>query len=163
MGAFIPVVIVAVVGVALAIFFFLGKNGEADDKKDAQELASDRQSQIDSLEGDVGDLQDEVGELETQLEAATGESETLNELVDTGLIAADNLKFCADGAIDFFGQFADALPNIVATGVVPPELEALADQVDADCALADDSYFDFLDALDQIGDSGDSEEADEDS
>jgi hypothetical protein len=135
--AFIVVVVLLVVAAALAIFAFIGKSSEADDKDKAQkELASTKQ---------------ELARTQEQLGGAQRSGRELQDVVRSAASAADDLKECTDSARTFIEQFGNAVGQIVAGGGVPPELQSAASDTDSKCATSDDSYQNLIRAIRSLG------------
>jgi hypothetical protein len=135
--AFIVVVVLLVVAAALAIFAFIGKSSEADDKDKAQkELASTKR---------------ELARTQQQLGGAEQSGRELQEVLRTAAGAADDLKACTDSSRTFIEQFGNAVGQIVAGGGVPPELQSAASDTDNRCATSDESYQNLIQAIRELG------------
>ena len=134
--AFIIVVVLLVVAAALAIFAFVGKSSEADDKDKAQkELASTKR---------------ELAQTKERLGGAQQSGRALQDVLRTAASAADDLKACTESSRNFIQQFGNAVGQIVAGGGVPPELQAAANDSDTKCATSDDSYQSLIRAIREI-------------
>jgi hypothetical protein len=134
---FIIVVVLLVVAAALAIFAFVGKSSESDDKEKAQqELASTKR---------------ELARTKERLGGAQQSGRELTDVLRTAANAADDLKACTDSSRTFIQQFSSAIGQIVAGGGVPPELQAAATDTDSKCATSDDSYQNLIRAIRSIG------------
>jgi type II secretory pathway pseudopilin PulG len=131
--AFIVVVVLLVVAAALAIFAFVGKSSESDDKDKAQkELASTKR--------EFARTRERLGE--TQQTA-----EDRGRVLSTAAQAADALKACTDSSRSFIQQFINSIGQIVSGGGVPPELQTAANDTDSKCATSDDSYQNLIRAI----------------
>jgi septal ring factor EnvC (AmiA/AmiB activator) len=134
---FIIVAVLLVVAVALAIFAFVGKNSESDDKKDAQE-------QLASTKKQLADTKERLG-------GAQQSGRELQDVLGTAASAADDLKACTDSSRNFITAFSNAIGQIVAGGGVPPELEAAANDTDSKCGTSDQSYQELIRAIRSLG------------
>lgn len=126
---FVVVAIVAVAAIAFAIFSFLGKNSEADDKKDAQKEAAAANDRADAAEDELAALEEENASLNEQLGISEDAGELLGEIVTEGAAAADVLKTCSDTAREF------AINEIQGTSTVEQ-----AQAVDDQCGQSDQAY-----------------------
>jgi hypothetical protein len=141
--AFIAVLVLLVAALAFGIVSFLGKNSESDDKEKAQDELAQVRSELDQTRGDLASLQD-------QLEGSQQTGEALSDLVQQAAVVADDLKACTDASRSFASSFIDAVPGILATGEIPPELSESADSSDTLCATSDESYQQLIDIFNEI-------------
>jgi uncharacterized protein HemX len=144
---FIGVAVVAVAALAFGIFSFLGKSSEADKKKDAESELSDTRQELALANDEIAAANDEVAELEdfnAQLSEDLGLTEdfaaALDQVLGSGVTAADSLYECADTAYTFILNFLDSgNPDV-----------GQAEAVDDRCANAQTNYDTFYAALDEL-------------
>jgi uncharacterized protein HemX len=136
---FVVVAIVAVAAIAFAIFSFLGKNSEADDKKAAQKEAAAANDRADEAEAQVADVEDELAALEEQLGVSEDFSVLLADVIAEATTHVNTLYSCTTTAREF------AINEIQGTSTVEQ-----AQAVDDQCAASDQAYDDFFTAVEQL-------------
>jgi hypothetical protein len=135
----VPFIIVAVLlvgALVFAIISFLGKNDEADKKKEAQEQLTATRRERDRLQERLGGAQ-QAGE-------------TLSDLLTQAASAADDLKSCTDSSGSLREAMIDALNAVQGGGDINDRVAGLNDQIDSNrnnCSTADESYQSLIDAL----------------
>jgi hypothetical protein len=138
--AFIVVVVLLVVAAALAIFAFVGKSSEADDKDKAQkELASTKR---------------ELASTKERLGGAQEAGRTLGDLLRRAGSAADDLKTCTDSSGSLREGMIEALNAVQAGGNINDRIDGLNQQINSNrtsCASSDESYQNLLNALREVG------------
>lgn len=139
--------IVLVGALVFGIFSFLGKNAEADDKKEAQdELASvernlrDANIEIEAANEEVAELEDQNTSLSEQLGQSEEFAAALDQVLGAGTTAADSLYDCAVTAYEF-------VLNSLNSGV--PDV-GQAQAVDDRCLSAEDNYNAFNAAINDL-------------
>ena len=145
------VVIAAIVGVAaivFAVFSFMGKNAEADDKKKAQDELESVERNLRDANIEIEAANEEIDELDTRVEDLSqqlGQSEefaaALDQVLGTGATAAESLYGCATTAYQFI------INGLNAGGVFDP---GQAQAVDDQCLSAEDQYNVFLNAINEL-------------
>jgi hypothetical protein len=137
---FIIVVVLLVVAAALAIFAFIGKSSESDDKEKAQkELASTKK---------------ELSDVRSRLGGAQQAGQTLSDLLTQAASAADDMHSCTDNSGGLREAMIDALNAVQGGGSINDRIDALNQQIDSNrsnCATADQSYQDLITALREAG------------
>ncbi|HEY3095742.1 MAG TPA: hypothetical protein VGK05_02805 [Acidimicrobiia bacterium] len=138
--AFIVVVVLLVVAAALAIFAFVGKSSESDDKDKAQkELASTKR--------DLARTRERLG-------GAQAAGQTLGDLLRQAGSAADDLKTCTDSSGNLREGMIDALNSVQGGGSINDRIDGLNQQIDSNrnsCSTSDQAYQNLLNALRQAG------------
>jgi hypothetical protein len=129
-----------VVAAALAIFAFVGKNSESDDKEKAQkELASTKR---------------ELSRTQERLGGAQAAGRTLGDLLRQAGSAADDLKSCTDSSGNLREGMIDALNAVQGGGSINDRVDSLNQQVNSNrssCATSDQAYQSLLSALREAG------------
>jgi hypothetical protein len=138
--AFIIVAVLFVVAAALAIFAFVGKNSESDDKEKAQK--------------DLAATKSQLARTRERLGGAQAAGQTLGDLLRQAGSAADDLKSCTDSSGSLREGMIDAINAVQGGGSINDRIDALNQQIDSNrssCQTSDQAYQKLLNALRQAG------------
>jgi uncharacterized FAD-dependent dehydrogenase len=134
------VVVLLVVAAALAIFAFVGKSSEADDKEKAQkELASTKR---------------QLARTRERLGGAQAAGQTLGDLLRQAGSAADELKSCTNSSGSLREGMIDAVNAVQGGGSINDRIDGLNQQIDTNrssCSTSDQAYQNLLNALREAG------------